>query len=103
MTLEAIPDVRPLCSMWALQPERRYIEPWKFLTYGVTHVNGYRFLNNLIGHLVLGYSLEISHSSWLVVLIYFLGVVTGGVGSKATSKEDELSPLLGASGIKDQQ
>ena len=86
--------------MWALQSERRYIEPWKFLSYAVTHFNGFHFLNNLIGQLILGYLLEISHSSWMVGLIYSLGIITAGVGSYTTRKEDDLSPLVGSSGNK---
>ena len=86
--------------MWVLQSERRYIDPWKFLTYGVTHFDGYHFLSNLIGQLILGYALEISHSSWMVGLIYSLGIITGGVGSTITSKKDDLAPLVGSSGLK---
>ena len=88
-----------MCSKWVLQPERRYIEPWKFLTYCLLHVNGYRLLINVIGQLILGFNLEITHSSWTVSLIYILGAITGGVGSKATNSKNDLSPLLGASGI----
>ena len=84
--------------MWVLQPERRYVDPWKFLTYGVAHTDGYHLMVNLVGQIILGLSLEISHSSWMVALIYMLGIIAGGVGRKGPSKNNDFAPLVGASG-----
>ena len=61
--------------MWILHPERRYTEPWKFLTYGVAHNDPRHLIVNLVGQVILGLGMEISHSSWMVAFIYFMGMV----------------------------
>ena len=80
--------------MWILHPERRYTEPWKFLTYGVAHNDPRHLIVNLVGQVILGLGMEISHSSWMVAFIYFMGIVIGGLGRK----NNGVVPLVGASG-----
>ena len=92
------------CSKFVLHPERRFIEPWRFLTYGVAHADFWHLFQNLTGQLLLGYTLELSHNSLSVAIVYFVGIICGGIGvihrtrSTESSTLERYSPILGASG-----
>nr|XP_023026315.1 rhomboid-related protein 2-like [Leptinotarsa decemlineata] len=68
-------------------PSRRH-EAWRFLTYMFVHIGGSH-------QIILGVPLEMVHTWWRVLLVYFSGVLAG---SLATSVSDPSIYLAGASG-----
>lgn len=92
-----------MCSEWVLNPERRFVDPWRFLTYAFIHKDVWHLMSNVIGQLVLGFSLECSdtanHSTLRVALIYFSGIIFGAIGRiNPITLEIPRTPLVGASG-----
>ena len=89
--------IQPSCSVWVINPDRGWLEPWRFLSYGLVH-------NNLANHLVInsilqiffGIPLELSNGSWRIALIYISGIFLGGVGRQVVPHSKV--PLAGASG-----
>ena len=89
--------------MWVLNPDRQWIETWRFITYGLVHNNGSHLVHNILGLLMTGWTLEYYHSSWRVVIIYITGIVFGGLGrlnpvTSLYSLPD--TPLAGSSGTR---
>ena len=66
-----------MCSKLALHVERRWQEPWRYLTYALVHVHVWHMLKNIAGLLMAGMILEYYHSSWRVCLVYIAGVIVG--------------------------
>ena len=52
---------------------------WRYLTYSVVHVGVEHILVNTGLMLLVGVSLEMSHSWWRVGLVYGLGVISGSL------------------------
>jgi len=52
---------------------------------------------NLVGLVIVGVPLELSHSSTRVAIVYFLGVLAGSLGSALITLDER--PLTGASGL----
>jgi membrane associated rhomboid family serine protease len=73
------------------------IEVWRFFTYSFMHASLSHLLKNLLGLVLVGIPLEMSHPSWSVATVYGLGVVAGCLGS-ASFSEDAI-PLTGSSGV----
>ena len=93
----------PMCSKWVLNPERRFLDPWRFLTYAFIHRDFWHLMSNVIGQVVLGFSLEASdtgnHATVRVALIYLAGIVFGAVGRiNPITLAIPRTPLVGASG-----
>jgi membrane associated rhomboid family serine protease len=92
-----LPDSEePLCSRLSYNPNRRW-EVWRFVTYSLVHANGWHLLRNLIGQLVVGVPLEMSHPTYSVAAVFMSGVVGGALGSIVMT--DDETALMGASGI----
>ena len=91
----------PMCSKMALHPERRWQEPWRYITYGLVHKDYSHLLKNIVGLAMAGLILEYYHKSWRVFLVYVAGVIVGGIGriNPVTAKA-QLTPLVGSSGTK---
>ena len=79
-----------------MNPDRIWIEPWRFVTYGFVHNNHQHIFINLFCQLFFGIPLELSHSSWRVAAVYLSGIMFGGFGRQIL--EDPKSALAGASG-----
>ena len=89
----------PMCSKLALHPERRWEEPWRYLTYGLVHKDYSHLLKNIAGLAMAGMILEYYHKSWRVFLVYAAGVVVGGIGRiNPVARKTPLTPLVGSSG-----
>ena len=90
-----------MCSKLALHVERRWQEPWRYLTYGLVHVHVWHMLKNISGLSMAGMILEYYHSSWRVCLVYIAGVIVGALGRcNPVTKITPLTPLAGSSGRK---
>ena len=92
-----------MCSKWVLNPERRFLDPWRFLTYAFIHKDFWHLMSNVIGQMVLGFSLEASdtgnHATLRVALIYLAGIIFGAVGRiNPITLAIPRTPLVGASG-----
>jgi hypothetical protein len=74
-------------------PHRRY-QAWRFLTYMLVHAGWTHIIFNVLIQVVLGIPLEMVHHWWRIMLIYFLGVIAGSLG---TSISDPTVYLVGAS------
>ena len=91
-----------MCSKLALHPERRWQEPWRFLTYGLVHKDYSHLVKNIVGLVIAGMILEYYHKSWRVFLVYLAGVVVGGIGRiNPVATNTPLTPLVGSSGKYD--
>ena len=84
----------PLCSLWILDPEKRF-QFWRFLSYAIVHSGIGHIGLNVIIQLVVGLPLEMSHGPVRVAAVYIMGVVSG---SLATSVINPVVYLAGASG-----
>ena len=84
-----------MCSKLSYNPERRW-EIWRFVTYSLVHANGGHFFRNLVGLVVVGIPLEMSHPSFRVATVYLAGVIAGALGSVVITTDK--MPLTGASG-----
>lgn len=84
----------PLCSLWILDPEKRF-QFWRFLSYAIVHSGIGHISLNVIIQLVVGLPLEMSHGPARVAAVYIMGVVSG---SLATSVINPVVYLAGASG-----
>ena len=85
-----------MCSMYVLNPDITWKEPWRFVTYSFVHSDIGHLLTNSILQLFFGVPLELSHSSWRVALVYFLGIAFGGLGRDYFTSSKTV--LAGASG-----
>ena len=102
--LTATTSSAPMCSKLALHPERRWQEPWRYLTYGLVHKDYSHMLKNIVGLAMAGMILEYYHKSWRVFLVYVAGVIVGGIGRiNPVSTKAPLTPLVGSSGIHTQE
>ena len=91
----------PMCSKMVLHKERRWQEPWRYLTYGLVHVHVWHLLKNIVGLVMGGMILEYYHSSWRVFLVYVAGIIVGAIGRiNPITKITPLTPLAGSSGNK---
>ena len=88
----------PMCSMYIINPDRSWYEPWRFLMYGFVHNSFKHLIGNVICQLVFGLFLELSHGSTRVGIIYLSGILLGGVGREITNEGQR--PLAGASGTR---
>ena len=89
-----------MCSKLALHPERRWQEPWRYLSYGLVHKDSSHMIKNIVGLGLAGIILEYYHSSWRVLLIYLAGIVVGAIGRiNPVTRITPLTPLVGSSGI----
>ena len=87
--------------MWVLNPERRWLEPWRYVTYALVHVDVDHLIRNIIGLVMAGMTLEYYHSSWRVFTVYVAGVIVGGVGRiNMVTHSAPRTPLAGSSGMK---
>jgi membrane associated rhomboid family serine protease len=73
-------------------------EVWRFFTYSMIHASLSHLLKNLLGLVLVGIPLEMSHTSWSVATVYGLGVLGGSLGS-ASFSADKIS-LTGSSGFR---
>ena len=86
--------------MWVLNPERRWLEPWRYFTYGLVHVDENHLIRNILGLIMAGMSLEYYHSSWRVFVVYLAGVVVGGIGRiNPITLAAPRTPQAGATGM----
>ena len=67
---------------------------WRYFTYQFDHANLSHLLTNLALLLILGLPIETVHSSFRILVIYSIGVITGAMFSYIIDK----SILLGCSG-----
>lgn len=88
--------LNPWCSMHVVNPDRVWLEPWRFLMYGFVHNSWQHLIGNILTQLIVGLPLELSHSSWRVALVYLFGIVYGGLGRELVKDTDHV-PLAGAS------
>ena len=91
-------DTSPWCSVYVINPERTWKEPWRFLTYGAVHNHLQHLLLNVFCQLFFGVFLELSHSSWRVAFVYCSGIIFGGFGRELI-QPDSNRALAGASGM----
>ena len=89
-----------MCSMWVLNPDRQWLEPWRFIMYGLVHNTLSHLIQNVLGLVMVGMTLEYYHSSWRVMVIYITGIIFGGLGriNPVISKLPP-TPLAGSSGM----
>ena len=92
-----------MCSKWVLNPERRFMDPWRFVTYAFVHKDIWHLIGNVIGQLVLGLCLECSDAGYLsssrVAVVYFAGIIFGAIGRlNPITLSIPRTPLVGASG-----
>ena len=86
--------LKPQCSHFTFSPFRRK-EVWRFITYLFVHADIQHLIMNIVLQLLVGLSLEMSHGTKKVMIVYFCGVASG---SLATSVFDHTVFLVGASG-----
>ena len=97
VSLFSVGQFNSACSTLALNSERRWFEPWMFVTYGFVHKDWAHFISNLILQLLFGLPLEMAHTTGAVACIYCLGVLGAGL-TRATYRSVDFPPLVGASG-----
>ena len=85
-----------MCSLWVINHDRTWFEPWRFLTYGFVHNNLWHLIINSICQLIFGLPLELTNGSKGVALTYLSGIFLGGVGREICPHSP--LPLAGASG-----
>ena len=68
----------PKCSPLTLHPMYHH-EPWRLLTYSLTHHGVEHLLVNLLLVLLVGLPLEMTHGSLRVGLVYVLGVLAASL------------------------
>ena len=88
--------IDPWCSVYVINPDRIWVEPWRFVTYGFVHNNIEHITTNVFCQLFFGLPLELSHSSCRVAIVYFSGIMFGGFGRQIFTKSN--LALAGASG-----
>ena len=86
----------PICSVFVINPDRVWGEPWRFLTYGMIHNNLEHILTNSFCQLLFGISLEMTNNSWRIAIVYISGIFLGGLLRETFSSHN--NPLAGASG-----
>ena len=86
----------PICSVFVINHDRVWIEPWRFLTYGLIHNNLEHILLNSFCQLLFGIPLELSNSSLKVAIVYLSGIFLGGLLRESFISDNY--PLSGASG-----
>ena len=85
-----------MCSLWVINPDRTWIEPWRFITYGFVHNSWTHLISNIMWQLLFGLPLELSNGSRRVASVFLSGVFLGGLGREMVVNSS--SPLAGASG-----
>ena len=88
--------IAPSCSMWVINHDRSWLEPWRFLSYGMVHNNLIHLVLNSTLQLFFGIPLELSNGWWRIALTYLSGIFLGGVGREVWNSQS--IPLAGASG-----
>jgi membrane associated rhomboid family serine protease len=88
---------QPLCSKLAYNPDRRW-EIWRFFTYAFMHANTGHLFRNIVGLLIVGIPLEMSHKTSRVAAVFSIGVVGGALASSILTSDQR--PLTGASGVE---
>ena len=70
----------PFCSILVLNRERRWMEPWRFVSYSLEHANWRHLISNVVSQLLVGIPLEMTHSSGRVAVVYLTAVTVAGLG-----------------------
>jgi len=96
-SLNIVGVYNPMCSSLALNPERRWFQPWTFLTYSLVHKDFSHLFYNVIIQLMVGLPLEMVHGSARVAAIYCLGIL-GAALARSHYHHSHFVPLVGASG-----
>ena len=86
----------PICSMWVVNNDRIFLEPWRLIGYGFVHNNLGHLAANAVAQLFFGLPLELSNGSVNIAYVYLSGMFLAGLGHVMTSCRDV--PLAGASG-----
>ncbi|ESP04973.1 hypothetical protein LOTGIDRAFT_230028 [Lottia gigantea] len=76
------------------KPTRRY-EAWRFVTYIFYHQGYMHLIFTLVFQLIFGIPLEIVFKFWRLMIVYFMGAITG---SLLQSISDHYVVMLGGSG-----
>lgn len=88
----------PICSVFVINPDRVWGEPWRFLTYGMIHNNFEHILTNTLCQIFFGLPLEMTNESWRIAIVYLSGIFLGGLLRETFSSHN--NALSGASGKK---
>ena len=89
----------PLCSMWIINNDRIWLEPWRFIGYGFVHNTYLHLAGNVVSQLFFGLPLELSNGSIRIAYVYLSGMFLAGLGRVMTTDRSS-KPLAGASGKK---
>ena len=87
----------PLCSMWIINNDRIWLEPWRFIGYGFVHNTYVHLAGNVVSQLFFGLPLELSNGSIRIAYVYLSGMFLAGLGRVMTTDRNS-KPLAGASG-----
>ena len=87
----------PLCSMWIINNDRIWLEPWRFIGYGFVHNTYWHLAGNVVSQLFFGLPLELSNGSIRIAYVYLSGMFLAGLGRVMTTDRNS-KPLAGASG-----
>ena len=87
----------PLCSMWIINNDRIWLEPWRFIGYGFVHNTYSHLAGNVVSQLFFGLPLELSNGSIRIAYVYLSGMFLAGLGRVMTTDRNS-KPLAGASG-----
>lgn len=68
-----------LQSIWILDGQQNWAEPWRFFTYSFLHADAMHLISNMIIFLLVTPMLELGHDSIMPAVIYVVGCTLGGM------------------------
>ena len=87
--------------MFIINPDRTWLEPWRFITYGLVHNTWIHLIGNILWQIMFGLPLELSNGSISVASVFLSGIFLGGLGRELNRFLFGIGknvPLAGASG-----
>ena len=85
-----------ICSVLDIKPDRRWLDPWRFITYGFVHNSWTHLIGNIMWQILFGLPLELSNGSKRVGAVFLSGIFLGGLGRELATNTGR--GLSGASG-----
>ena len=83
-------------SLFVINPDKTWLEPWRFITYGFVHNDWSHLFNNMSWQIAFGLPLELSNGSIRVGSVFLSGIFIGGLGRQLVT--NKIATLAGASG-----
>ena len=86
----------PMFSLFEINPNKTWLEPWRFITYGFMHNSWSHLFKNMSWQIAFGLPLELSNGSIRVGSVFLSGIFLGGLGRELATHTG--ANLTGASG-----